>query len=239
MRITIPREREREIAPAGSHEAVCYCCVDLGTQTTPYGVRRQLYVAWELPHELNSKGKPFLVGQFYNLTGDARGRLRQDLESWFGRVFEPSELDGLDLLDELIGRTGTIGLVHQAGQNGQLRAQVTSIMLPRRGTPERELPTTTPLAFGLEDGLDRDAYGDLPEWLRGIIAKSPEYQQAIAPTLARGSTDGRLKVHLGGAGQRAAAPSGTVDDDIDDAIPFISNDLAAEPIPVLRKRTVL
>ena len=104
MRITIPREREREIAPAGSHDAVCYTIVDLGTQSTPYGVKRQLYLAWELPGELTPKGKPFVVGKFYTLTGDARGALRQDLESWFGRVFDQGEIEELDLLEELIGR---------------------------------------------------------------------------------------------------------------------------------------
>jgi hypothetical protein len=76
MRITIPKEREREIAPAGSHDATCYCCVDLGTQNTPYGAKRQLYLAWELPDEVNSQGKPFLIGKFYNLTGDARAVVR-------------------------------------------------------------------------------------------------------------------------------------------------------------------
>ena len=218
MRITIPREREREIAPAGSHNATCYCCVDLGTQSTPYGAKRQLYVAWELPNELNSKGKPFQVGKFYNLTGDARGALRQDLESWFGRVFDQGELERIDLLEELIGRTGTLGLMHQANQNGQLRAQVASIMLPRRGTAERLQVVNAPIKFGLEDGLDRNAYDELPEWLRNIVARSPEYQQAVAPEMQR-PTDVRLKEHLGGKKRPAAGTAGA-DRDLDDEIPF-------------------
>jgi len=173
MRITIPREREREIAPAGSHDTTCYAVVDLGTQNTLYGAKRQLYVAWELPKELNSRGKPFVVGKFYNLTGDARGNLRQDLESWFGRVLDQAELEELDLLEELIGRTGTLGLAHQTTPQGQTRAVVTSIMLPRRGTAERMRTMNAPIIFGLEDGLDRKAYDDLPEWLRNIVARSP------------------------------------------------------------------
>src|SRR5215469_5101520 len=219
MRISIPKEREREIAPAGSYDAICYCCVDLGTQRTPYGAKRQLYVAWELPNELNSKGKPFQVGKFYNLTGDARSNLRQDLESWLGRVFDQAELEGLDLLEELIGRTGTIGLVHQVNQNGQVRANVTSIMLPRRGTAERLQPATAPIEFGLEDGLDRNAYNELPEWLRNIVVRSPEYQNAIAPETAQGSTDERLKAHLG-TGRQAATASRTTREELDDEIPF-------------------
>jgi len=221
MRISIPKEREREVAPAGSHDAACYCCVDLGTQNTPYGAKRQLYVAWELPHELTSRGKPFVVGKFYNLTGDARGALRQDLESWFGRVLDQAELEELDLIDELIGRTGTIGLMHQTNQNGQTRTQVTSIMLPRRGTAARIETVTAPIKFGLEDGLNRNAYDELPEWLRGIVGRSPEYQKAVAPETLQGSTDERLKSHLGKKKkQQPATAAANLDQELDDDIPF-------------------
>jgi hypothetical protein len=220
MRITIPKERAREIAPAGSHDATCYTVVDLGTQITAYGVKRQLYLAWELPQELNSNGKPFVVGKFYTLTGDARGKLREDLESWFGRVFDQGEIEELDLLAELTGRTGTLGLVHNTTQNGQTRAQVTSIMLPRRGTAERIATVNAPITFGIEDGLDRNAYDALPEWLRNIVAKSPEYQKAVAPETAQGSTDERLKEHLGKNRKKPATPAGKADQELDDDIPF-------------------
>jgi hypothetical protein len=220
MRITIPKERAREIAPAGSHDATCYTIVDLGTQITAYGVKRQLYLAWELPQELNSNGKPFVVGKFYTLTGDARGKLREDLESWFGRVFDQGEIEELDLLVELTGRTGTLGLVHNTGQNGQTRAQITSIMLPRRGTAERLKTVNAPITFGIEDGLDRNAYDALPEWLRNIVAKSPEYQRAVAPETPQDSTDERLKAHLGKNRKKPAASAGKADQELDDDIPF-------------------
>jgi hypothetical protein len=215
MRIKIPSEREREVPPAGSHDAACYAVVDLGTQNTPYGAKRQLYAAWELFQAMNSRGKPFVVGKFYNLTGDARGNLRQDLEGWFGRVINQTELEGLDLLEELIGRTATIGLAHKTTPKGQTRAVVTSIMLPRNGAARRMRTTNAPVVFGLEDGLDRKAYDDLPEWLRGKIALSPEYQKAVAPETARGSTDELPVIYLG-----AATVSGDVRADLDDEIPF-------------------
>ena len=220
MRITIPKERPREIAPAGSHDAVCCTIVDLGTQITAYGVKRQLYLAWELPQELNSNGKPFVVGKFYTLTGDARGTLRQDLESWLGRVFDQGEIEEIDLLTELIGRTGTLGLVHNTTQNGQTRAQVTSIMLPRRGTAERIATVNAPITFGIEDGLDRNAYDALPEWLRNIVAKSPEYQRAVTPETPQDSTDERLQAHLGKNRKKPASPAGKADQELDDDIPF-------------------
>jgi len=217
MRITIPREQPREIAPSGSHDAVCYCIVDLGTQTTPYGAKRQIYVAWELPDEKTTKGRPYALGKFYNLTSDARGNLRQDLESWLGRVLQDNELSEIDLCAELLGRTATLGVAHDADKNGRTRAVVTSVMLPRRGLPQRMQTLNAPMGFGLEDGLDNDAYGILPEWLRGIIARSPEYKRAIAPETEKGPIGERLSRHLGNGGSNTP-PHPT--DDLNDDIPF-------------------
>jgi hypothetical protein len=202
MRIIIPKEPPREIAPVGSHDAVCFACVDLGTQNGPYGAKHQLYIAWELPEEFTSKGKPFQVGKFYSLSRNARGHLRQDLESWLGRVLEDSEFEGLDLLT-LVGRAGTIGLKHEANQAEEIRAMITSISPARKGIPTRLQTLSAPVLFGFEEngGFDRDAYNDLPEWLRNIVAKSPEHRNAGISGIAQGSTDEQLRAQL------AAQPS--------------------------------
>jgi hypothetical protein len=119
MRITVPKEKEREIAPPGSHYGVCYTVCDLGSQPGPYGTKRQIYVAWELPEETTSNGKPHAVGKFYNLTANERGSLRQDLESWFGQMLTNGEIEGLDLTEALLGRTASIGIMRSTRQDGQ------------------------------------------------------------------------------------------------------------------------
>jgi hypothetical protein len=58
MRLNIPKQKPRELPPAGSHDATCYAVVDLGTQNGPYGANRQIYIAWELPEEQTSRGHP-------------------------------------------------------------------------------------------------------------------------------------------------------------------------------------
>jgi hypothetical protein len=113
----------------------------------------------------------------------------------------------------------TRALVHNTTQSGQTRAQVTSIMLPRRGTAERISTVNAPITFGIEDGLDGNAYDELPEWLRNIVAKSPEYQRAVAPETPQGSTDDHLKAHLGKKKQPANT-SAKADQELDDDIPF-------------------
>jgi len=210
MKIGIPPEPQREIAPAGSHYGVCCTVCDLGTQKSPYGVKRQLYLAWELPEEKTSKGKPHVLGKFYNLTGNERGTLRQDLESWYGKHFSKEEIAELDLIEALLGRTATIGVMHAAPQGGRLRAQITSVMLPPRGKPPKTMPMTAPIAFGFEGDFDRHAYEALPEWLKSIISRSLEYQRLVNEGEDQGTTDERLKRRL------------DKDDynDLDDALPF-------------------
>ena len=100
-------------------------------------------------------------------------------------------------------------------------------MHPPVNVPERMLPTNPPLVFSLA-AFDRDAYDELPEWLRGVIAKSPEHQAIVRATDPE--SDAPLAVRL--KRQLQLAPSGPEplsagkdwasdnDDDLDDGIPF-------------------
>ena len=60
-----------------------------------------------------------VLGKFYNLTGNARGALRQDLESWYGKPLSNEEIGELDLIEALPGRTATIGVMHAVPQGGR------------------------------------------------------------------------------------------------------------------------
>jgi hypothetical protein len=212
MKIRIPEEKSRETVPAGSHYGVGYTVCDLGVQNGPYGAKRQLYLRWELPGERTSKGEPFTIGKFYTLTANERGALRQDLESWFGRTLSGDDIAGLDLGEALLGRTAMLGVIHNAGQNGKLRANVSSVMLPPRGKPEKVSTANDPSIFGFDDDFDRRAYDALPEWLRTIVSRSPEYRRGTAPQ--SGTAKDRLDNGLNGG---STAP---VDDLVDDEIPY-------------------
>ena len=50
------------------------------------------------------------------------------------------------------------------------------------------------------------------------MARSPEYQRAVAPETKSGSTDGWLKAHLGKKKQSAVAAA--ADQTLEDDIPF-------------------
>src|SRR5215472_15697436 len=114
MPIVMPSEKPRELAPPGSHIAICHMVVDLGTQPGGrYKARRQILISWELADELRSDGQPFSISRRYGYSSDTKATLRQDIESWLGRVLTGADLGKLDLT-ELLGRTCTLGIKQEA-----------------------------------------------------------------------------------------------------------------------------
>ena len=67
--------------------------------------------------------------------------------------------------------------------------------------------STAPIKFGLDEEFDKKAYEALPEWLRNMIARSPEYQNYVAPEVTRASTADRLNERLAVADSWDPEPS--------------------------------
>jgi hypothetical protein len=87
-------------------------------------------------------------------------------------------------------------------------------MLPPRGKPAKTQTINDPIVFGLDGEFDRRAYEALPQWLKTIVSRSPEYRRATDPS-AGSTTAERLDMHLGGGGSEKRP-----DPDLDDQIPF-------------------
>jgi hypothetical protein len=157
-----------EIHPEGQYRAVCMDVVDLGlVENKQYG-KMQHKVAVVFHSEAKLKdGRPFEVWERFTLTLAENGRLRPFLQSWRGRAFTEQELAGFDL-EKLIGVQAYLQIIHN-GHNGKTYANVSTIMLPPRGTPKLE-PTA-----GYERRKDRK-----PE-----MSKTPE------PPLAQSVPAGR------------------------------------------------
>src|SRR5215469_18163395 len=137
MTIVLPDLKQRELVPAGTHLGICTTIADLGTQAGPYGSKRQLYIAWELPDELRSDGKPFVIGKFYTLSSDPKATLRQDIESWEGRPLTQADFGKFDISTR-VGSTCMLGIAHKTNDNGGApRAVVASVLRAPKGTPAR------------------------------------------------------------------------------------------------------
>lgn len=89
MHLPQPSDAEFELAPAGTHIAVCYRVIDLGTQETTFKgeVKHQhkILISWEIPDEKMKDGRPFTIGKRYTWSMSEKANLRNDLESWRGK----------------------------------------------------------------------------------------------------------------------------------------------------------
>src|SRR5262245_51935946 len=100
--------------PAGTHAAICYRLVDLGTQMGEYKgqpkEQHKIVVSWELVDENMDDGKPFSIHQRYTFSLHEKAKLRADLESWRGRTFTEEELNAFDL-ENLLGKPCLVSIV--------------------------------------------------------------------------------------------------------------------------------
>jgi len=213
----MPEERPRDLPPTGAHTAVCFRVIDLGTQQTPFGTKRQVYISWELPDERMGNGQPHTAGRYYTYSSDERATLRGDIEGWLGRPLTNSDFGKFDLTT-LLGMTCLLGIKHET-KNDKTRAAIASVMKPAKGVQPR-LPLINPgIALSLNDRpFDFLSFEQLPSWLRETIAKSPEYSAAT------------------GQGAQALVTTSTRDM-LDDDIPFVTCDALVEPY--LKRRVVV
>jgi hypothetical protein len=219
MPIVMPEEQTYELVPPGSHTAVCFRVVDCGTQPRGmYGPKWQVLISWETPDELMANGQPFTISRRYTLSSNRKSALRGDIEGWLGRVLTNADFGKFDL-SELLGTTCIIGIKHETREDGRIFANVTSVMKRPKAVPER-MPCINPaVAFSLADRPFREhEYDQLPQWLRDLIARSPEFEAATKPQpQVSAGTQKRLKAILADS---PAPKSEPVVEPLDDAIPF-------------------
>jgi len=167
--------KEFQQAPTGTHEAICFGVIDLGTQTGEWQgkpiVRRQVLIQWELPKCPMEDNAPFIVSKFYTASLNEKATLRHDLESWRGRAFTEAELGGFDS-HNILGKPGLLSIIHnEAG-----KARVASVMAVPKGMT---LPPqhNKSVFFALERGeYEASTFEGLGKGLQDMIRKSPEWQ---------------------------------------------------------------
>jgi len=203
-----------KLATPGNHPAVCTMVADLGkqrVQSQMFGdsVKHQVYIRWELTDEpfewedrnTGEQKTGFMsIGKTYTLSLHENATLRAVLESWRGRPFTEEERKGFDI-SKLAGAPCLVNVAHEVGNDGKTRAKVSAVTPLMKGM-EKPQPSAPPIVY---DDENLPAWDHLPEWLQ----KKLEEQVKDEP--ANGSQ--------GAALQHA---------DLDDDIPFMSNDPALE-----------
>lgn len=167
--------------PSGTHLAVCYRVIDLGTQQIEWNGsikhQRKVLISWELPDEKMEDGQPFTIHQRYTLSSSERAKLRQDLEAWRGKRFQESDFGpgGFDI-QNIIGKGCLLSIVH-AEKNDRVYANISSVSALPKGMTAPPL-TNGRVYFSLDAAqIDTETFEAFSDGIKGAIKSSPEYME--------------------------------------------------------------
>lgn len=159
-----------ELAPEGTHVAICYAVVDMGLQEVNWQgqskMQHKVWIAWELCDELMNDGRPFSVSNRYTLSLGDKAKLREHLNAWRGRSFTPDELQGFDLFN-VLGVPCMVTVTHSDGEKKYANIQAVTSLPKGINVPDR---SNDLIKFSLEE-YDDISFEKLPDWLKEKINK--------------------------------------------------------------------
>lgn len=218
MKAPVGNNTDFQPAPSGAHPAILTQLVDLGTHEAEFNGKtkqlRKVRMVFELHGEdtLADDGKPMVVGRTFTLSNYESAALRGFIEGWRGRAFTEQEAMEFDY-KVMLGQPCILNITHNKSHDGKRTyANIDSAMRLMKGmaAPVQVNPS---LYFYM--GTDESGFAEyepevlhqLPEWLKEIIWKSPEYLKA----------SGQMDAQPQSARQPTPAPA---DVPFDDDIPF-------------------
>lgn len=184
--------KKSEPVPAGTHHAICYGVVDLGTQAPlnpAYKPAHKLLFLWEIPEErikYSKDGKdmegPRVISREFNVSlgSDTKPtKLRTFLEGWRGRKFTEAELGGFDIKN-IIGANCLLNVTHTAkGDKTYANAESANPLM--KGMVKKN-PETETIYFDLSGFTSAEEVmfpDSMPAWIQEKIKKSEEYQKLL------------------------------------------------------------
>jgi hypothetical protein len=185
MPINVSNKTKSDPVPAGTHHAVCYGVLAVGTQPSEkFTPRQKIIVSFEIPGEritIKDKDLPRGISKRYTLSLNEKASLRKDLQSWRGRPFTQDELNGFDV-SKLIGSNCLISVLH-SDRAGALYADISGISaLPKGMVAAR--PENPPLYFNLLEAInlakktgndDINWPSEIPPWVQKVCSSAEEY----------------------------------------------------------------
>jgi hypothetical protein len=185
MPINVSNKTKSDPVPAGTHHAVCYGIIAVGTQPSEkFTPKQKIVVCFEIPSEritIKDQDLPRGISKRYTLSLNEKSSLRKDLQSWRGKPFTQEELNGFDV-SKVIGSNCLISVLH-SDRAGAIYADISGISaLPRQMASVR--PENTPLYFNLLESIDLAKKtgntdvnwpSELPAWVQKICSQADEY----------------------------------------------------------------
>lgn len=175
-------EQKKELPPTGSHRAVLYKLINLGTLTTEWNgqekKQHKIRLYWELSDEKvtyekdgETVSKPFSVGGKYTYSLFENSHLTPIVTGMLGTKLHEDEIPGFDI-ETLLGTPCLITVIHDE-YNGNKFAKVSNVTVLPRGM---EAPTQVNKTEILDvRKLSQQEIGELPEFIRKDMESSAEY----------------------------------------------------------------
>lgn len=194
---TVKSSLSSEPVSAGTHHAVCYGVVDIGTHPSnkpDMEPAREVIFLYELPNERGnfpSKENPDVktdqprgLHARYNNFLSSKSRLRKMLVSWRGRDFTEEEMGKFDLAS-VIGANCMATVIHKAGTGknaGKTYANIETVTGLPKGMPAKK-PENPKTYFSFEDQTPGNVVipANVPPWIAALIQSSFEYAELMNP----------------------------------------------------------
>jgi hypothetical protein len=171
----------REPVPAGTHVAILYSIIDLGTQTIVWqGVEKTAPKArftFELCNEtkeFDGVEKPLVISNEYTVSFGDKANLTKIVEGMLGRKLTEAETqEGIDL-KTLVGKVCMLNVVHKETPNGTY-ANIASVVPLVKGmeAPKQFNPS---MIFEL-DNFDHEKFNTFPQFIKDKINSSLEMKK--------------------------------------------------------------
>lgn len=211
MSLIAKKKTASQVAPmeAGTYIAICVGIVDIGEQKSDlYNTyAHQVVFIWEIPSariEVEGEDKPRWLSEFYRVSLNEKANLAKMLTSWRGKAFTEDEADGFDL-SEMLGKACQLQVLLAARNDEAACNRIAGVFGLPKGfeSPAAESPL---LLYSIEDG-ENETFKALPEWIRGKITKSTEWQRAHNGTEKIGfDAEDAISAALESAPKDAASP---------------------------------
>lgn len=160
----------------GPHQAICIRYYDLGTCYMEMFDKsaRKVMIMWEIPDsriEIEGKDLPRTISREYTLSLSKKANLRTDLESWRGKTFSDTELEGFNL-DKILGTNCMLNIIHKVTAKGTY-ANVAGVMPLMKNMKKRQ-PENPLVSFSFDNAEIQIPKGT-PQWIEDKIKGSNEW----------------------------------------------------------------
>lgn len=212
----------REQVPAGMHLARCYEMIQIGTVTDVWeGQSKSMMkvrIGFELPEETRvfkeeNGEQPMVISREFTLSMHEKSTLRAFLESWRGKKFTEEEAKRFDIT-ALIGATCQLNVTHTE-KGDKVNAKIQGATPLHKSMVNAMPPAVNKVRVLSYADFDWDIYNSLPDFIKTMIANTPEYGAILAAKTASERANA-TKTH-----GTTAAPAPHADQEVDENdLPF-------------------